>query len=265
MNVFITGASGGLGRALAAECAKRGYNLYLTDINGRVLEAFAEGIKRLYPVSVYTYACDLKSEAEVNAMAKNLSGTEIDMLMNVAGIDFEGGFKTRNINDILSIVQVNVEAVLRITYEILKLRNAGKNFKILFVSSLASMFPIPLKATYAATKRFLLDFATSLRQELKYENVSILTLCPGGLATNPSALEGIVAQGFWGSATANRPEVVACKAIDKLIRGKALYIPGVINKLLCGISKLFPRNYIARILYNRWYKAQKKQIAKQNA
>jgi short-subunit dehydrogenase len=68
---------------------------------------------------------------------------------------------------------------------------------LVFVSSLASMFPMPHKAAYAASKRFLLDFATALRHELKTHNVRVLALCPGGLVTTKEAVRSIAAQGIW--------------------------------------------------------------------
>lgn len=261
MNVFITGAGGGLGKALATECAKRGYNLYLTDINGSALQNFARGLMAQYRACVHTFICDVRSQSQINAVAEEIrkSGARIDMLLNVVGIDYEGGFTSQDIENIMSIVQINIEATLKITYEILKLRS-GEGFKILFVSSLASMFPIPLKATYAATKRFLLDFATALRQELKGEKVSVLTLCPGGLASNETALNCIVAQGFWGSATTNRLEVVAKKSISKLLKGKRLYIPGALNKMLYLVSRFIPRTALANILYGRWHNARRKRL-----
>ena len=182
------------------------------------------------------------------------------MLLNIAGIDYEGGFLERERESIVKIVSLNVEATLRITHAILSRRRQGRPFALVFVSSLASMCPMPLKATYAASKRFLTDFATALRQELKSSNVKVLTLCPGGLPTTEEAIQGITAQGFWGELTTNRLEAVAYNTIEKALKGKSLYIPGVANRTLSFLGKLVPSTLVAAIIYSRWVKAQKKWL-----
>ena len=133
-------------------------------------------------------------------------------------------------------------------------------FTVLFVSSLASMFPMPLKATYAASKRFLYDFALALREELKPENVSVMVLCPGGLATTNEAMSGIAAQGFWGSATTNKLEAIARKVVDRALKGKAVYIPGIINNALVFLGRIVPRSLVTAIVFSRFSGAQKKWL-----
>lgn len=262
MNVMITGASGGLGRAFAAECASRGYNLFLTDINEEGLMHLQSGLERQYDVCVTVKACDLTEDEDVDEMLNLIDkqGIRFDMLFNIAGIDFEGSFAERERKNVVQIVSLNVGATLRITHAILSRRREGKPFSIVFVSSLASMYPMPLKATYAASKRFLLDFALALRQELKSQDVNTLSLCPGGLATTKEAIEGIAAQGFWGDATTNKLEAVAHKTIERVQKGKSIYIPGALNRALSFCGKLLPRPLIANIIFHRWNDAQDKWL-----
>ncbi|HCJ95251.1 MAG TPA: short-chain dehydrogenase, partial [Sphaerochaeta sp.] len=155
MNVLITGASGGLGRALTIECARRGYHLFLTDINKTGLESLRNGVERQFPVVVATMACDLTDDTDVDRLLAHLDtyGIQFDMLLNVAGLDFDGGFLEQSRKNVLTIVSLNICATLRITHAILSRRAIGKSFSLVFVSSLASQYPIPLKATYAASKR----------------------------------------------------------------------------------------------------------------
>jgi len=171
-------------------------------------------------------------------------------------LDFEGGFMGREREKIVKIVTLNDAATLRITHAILERRRPGKHFTIVFVSSLASLFPMPLKATYAASKRFLLDFATSLRQELKNQDANAIALCPGGMVTTREAMEGIAAQGFWGDATTNPLEVVARKTLDRALKGKGIYIPGGLNRMLSFFGKIVPRSCVAAVVYWRWRRAQ---------
>ena len=259
MNVFITGASGGLGRALANECGRRGYNLFLTDWNEQGLKSIQRGIERQYGVTVTTASCDLTKDESVDTLLRKIDavGLRFDMLLNVAGIDFEGGFLERERREIVRIISLNNEATLRITHAILTRRRADNPFYLLFTSSLASMYPMPLKATYAASKRFLLDIAVALREELKDKRVNVLALCPGGLATTREAMCGIAAQGFWGGATTNPLEIVTRKTLDRLQKRGGIYIPGVLNRTLTFFGKLLPRRWVASAIYQRWNKAQK--------
>ncbi len=254
MNVMITGAAGGLGRAMANECASRGYNLFLTDINEDGLTCLKQGLERQFGVTVTTMACDLTNTESVDKMLDVIDkhGIRFDMLLNVAGMDYEGEFMGHEREKLVKIVLLNNAATLRITHAIIKRRRPGKKFTIVFVSSLASMFPMPLKATYAASKRFLLDFATSLRQELKRQDVNVLTLCPGGMVTTPGAINGIKAQGFWGDATTNPLEGVVRNTIDRALSGKRLYVPGMLNRILSFLGKIIPSTWVAKVIYWRW-------------
>ena len=262
MNVFITGAAGGLGRTLANECARRGYDLFLTDINADGLERIRDGLSRRFGVKVTVKACDLTSGQSVDEMMQtpDAQGMRFDMLLNVAGIDFEGGFLTRSREAIVKIVSLNNAATLRITHAVLSRRREGARFTVLFVSSLASMFPMPLKATYAASKRFLYDFSLALREELKAENASVTVLCPGGLATTSEAMSGIAAQGFWGNATTNKLEKLARRVIGKALKGRAIYIPGMLNKTLTFLGRVTPRPLVTAIVFSRFSGAQKKWL-----
>jgi len=262
LNVFITGASGGLGRALAVECAKRGYNLFLTDVDEDGLSSIKRGLERRFNVTTATCACDLTSPQSVDEMLAVLDKHRLrfDMLLNIAGLDFEGSFIKREREEVVKIATVNNAATLRITHAILSRRKHGSRFFIVFVSSLASMFPIPLKAAYAASKRFILDFSTSLNQELKPLNASLLTLCPGGLATTPDVVKSIEAQGLWGGLTTNPLELVASRTLDKALKGSCIYIPGLLNRVLSIIGKAIPRQWVAALLYKRWSNAQKQWL-----
>lgn len=206
MNVLITGAAGGLGRAMAVECARRGYRLFLTDVNVNGLRCLQTGLERQFAATVAIKACDLTNLESVDALLAVLdaSGIQFDMLLNIAGVDFEGGFMERDRERVVRIVALNDAGTLRITHAILERQNPEKEFTAIFVSSLASLFPMPLKATYAASKRFLLDFALSLREELKDEGVNVLALCPAGMATTAENIQAIRAQGIWGEGPPTR-------------------------------------------------------------
>lgn len=262
MNVLITGAAGGLGRAFANECGRRGYNLFLTDVNEEGLTCIKQGLERRFGSVVATATCDLTEADSVDSLLSIIDKYKIrfDMLLNVAGLDFEGEFMKRDREDLVKIVLLNNAATLRITHAVIKRRKPGRPFTVVFMSSLASMFPMPLKATYAASKRFILDLAVSLRHELKREDVNVLTLCPGGMVTTQKTMQSIKAQGFWGDITTNPLECVARNTIDRALAGKSFYIPGILNRILTFCSRIIPRSWVAAVIYWRWNNTQKKWL-----
>ena len=127
MNVLITGAAGGLGRALSCECARRGYRLFLTDVNGPGLSCICEGIRRRFDAAVDGAVCDLTDGRDVDAMFSQIDekGVRFDMLFDVAGVDFEGGFLQQDREKIAGIVALNDAAALRVAHAALRRRRTG--------------------------------------------------------------------------------------------------------------------------------------------
>ena len=133
--------------------------------------------------------------------------------MNVAGVDYEGSFTGRGREDLLDIVRVNVEATVDVTREILTRRNRTQRFMLINACSLAAATPMPFKATYAASKRFVLDFSLALREELG-DDASVTALCPAGLPTTRASVRGIFSQGLIGRVTAVSAGQAAVAALD---------------------------------------------------
>jgi short-subunit dehydrogenase len=188
----------------------------------------------------------------------NTKGYKFWGLINVAGVDFEGTFLDKSKEQIRNILRLNIEATLEMTHEIMKFRNTGKTFRVINVCSMAAFYPIPVKATYAASKRFLLNFSLALREEVKDQNATVTALCPGGMPTNPLVIKCIDAQGFMGRATTSNVGFVASNTIDRALKGKAVYIPGSVNHLLRFMGRLVPQTFIAKSLASRWRAAFKK-------
>ena len=252
--VCITGAAGGLGKAMAADCARRGWDIYITDLKDVALQPFAEGLRRNYDIQVDTYACDLTDAKERYKLFEDMKKKPYGFrgLINVAGLDFEGGFFDRTRDEISTIVRLNVEGTLAMTHEVLKLRDDRETFLLVTVSSLASFYPMPIKATYAASKRFLLDWSMALREELAKENVHVMALCPSGLLTNEEVIQSIISQGFMGQITTVSTGKVAAGTINRVLKNRATYIPGFINRLMRYASMLVPNRLIAYLLHRRW-------------
>ncbi len=261
--ILITGALGGLGGTLAHECARRGYHLYLTDISTGG-EEFAHTLARTYSIDVRYRACELTSADERDGLlaAFKEQGCTFCGLFNVAGRDYEGEFLGRSRAQLLHLVELIIAANLDMTHGILSMRDTTRRFLLVNVGSLAAFFPMPFKATYSSAKRFLLNFSFALREEIKgFGNV--LILCPAGLPTHAESRRKMDAQGFWGKATMMETSLVAHHTLEYVLKGKALYVPGWLNRLLAVLGLLLPAGLLTRFLGKRW-RSEKIVTAAQN-
>lgn len=257
--VFISGATGGLGKAFAVECASRNWDLFLTDVSEQRLSRLAASLRHTYGVRVFFRECDL-TDADLRADLFSWiqrKGFHFHMLINVAGVDYEGLFSERSRAEIQTIIRLNIESTLDVTHALLDLTSPNQSFRIINVSSLAAFYPMPVKATYAASKRFLLDFSFALRDELKDRGATVTVLCPAGLPTTQTCIEAIQAQGFMGKLTTLDIGFVAAKTIDHALRGHTIYIPGVLNQFLQRAGGLLPPISLAGMIGNRWRSANK--------
>ena len=255
---LITGAMGGLGKAFAAECAARGWDLFLTDLDEGRLRLLASGLERTYGVEVASQASDLTNPTSRTDLFENLNsgGWKFRGLINVAGLDHEGFFMERRTEEITAILRLNVESTLITTHTLLGMRDQAVTFRIINVSSLAAFFSMPVKATYAASKRFLLDFSLALRNELRDENVTVTALCPAGMPTNEACIAGIEAQGIMGQLTTADVGRVAYETIEAALRGQAIVIPGALNRMVRWAGGFVPAATLAELIGARWRAAR---------
>ncbi len=258
---LITGATGGLGKAFAAECAARGWDLFLTDLRTDRLQLLAGGLERAYGVQVAYHASDLTNPASRNDLIQKFRAEKWRFrgLVNVAGLDHEGLFMERCNEEITAILRLNVESTLITTHSLLEFRDQAVTFRIINVSSLAAFFAMPVKATYAASKRFLLDFSLALRNELRDENVTVTALCPAGMPTNQACIDGIEAQGMMGQLTTADIGPVAYETIEAALRDQAIVIPGTLNRAMRWAAGFIPAVTVANFIGSRWRAARLKR------
>ncbi len=261
---FITGATGGLGKAFAVECASRGWNLFLTDLREEKLALLAHGLQRSYGVQVLYHAADLTNADSRDELFDKVhrEGLRFRGLINVAGLDHEGLFLERQPEEITAILRLNIEATLIITHTLLAYRNHAVPFRIVNVSSLAAFFSMPVKATYAASKRFVLDFSLALRNELREHNVTVTVLCPAGLSTTEECVRAIEAQGLMGQLTTVDIGKVVHQTMDAALRGRAIVIPGFLNRALHWLGGLVPASGVTNFIGSRWRMARQKNLSK---
>ncbi len=255
---FISGATGGIGKAFCVECAKCGYNLFVTGRSQDKLESLKVEINQVNAkIDVKYFACDLTSEIERKAMLDYIDGEGIkfDRIVNVAGVDIQKAFMDYTEQKLLFQLRVNAEATVHLTYMLLNRRE--KNTEVITVSSMSGASPMPYFALYSASKALLINLFTSLHYELKKDGVKVTVVMPGGVPTRPDIVEDIKGQGLWGKLSAKPADFVARKSLKVVRKNKIKYIPGGFNRFLNFIMKLVPKRIVLSFIARRWKKQTK--------
>ena len=263
--VAITGAGGGLGKAFAVECASRGWDLFLTDLSPAPLEQLAVSLHNAYSIDVVVYPCDLTDAVARTNLFETIRSTGLRFwaLINVAGLDYEGLFYQQTSQQIRTIIRLNIEGTLDMIHSLLEYRDPLQVFRIINVASLAAFYPMPVKATYAASKRFLLDFSRALRQEVRGLGATVTVLCPAGMPTTSACIQAIRAQGWMGQITTCDVGRVANQTLNAALAGRGLVIPGLINRMLQTLGALVPAPLVAALIGSRWKSVHQKRALDQ--
>lgn len=231
----ITGASSGIGMELAPLFAARGYDLILTARRGERLQKLADELGKMYGIAASVIQMDLAQPYAGEALWKAIGAItpDIDVLVNNAGVGDSGDFTGEQPEVIERMLHLNVSTLTLLTRFVLPGMVARKHGKILNVASLAGFQPGgPGMAVYYATKSYVLSFSRAIRRELRGSGVTVTTLCPG--ATRTEFEETAKAQNTllfkWSKPMAARD--VALAGYEGLQRGKAVVVPGLLNKFL---------------------------------
>ena len=261
MLAIITGATGGLGRAFVFECAKRGYDLIISATNQTRLEELKADVLKEFKINIWAKECKLNdqvSRAEFYEYIKQ-NGLKPNMLINNAGYILEGSIMGTEMSEIESCINVNVLGTTELTHWFIKNRDESVRNYVLFTSSMAGDYPMPQMSTYASTKAYLTHTAVALRWEMKKKNVFVSAVCPGGMATSDAMKRSIKSQGVGGKLSLQSTQKVARVALNKVLKNKAVWVPGFFNKLTTLTAKIFPRALIASVVGKRWTTCEKKR------
>ena len=252
---LITGASDGFGKALAIECARRKMNLVLVALPGEELSNLANFIERNFCVDVKTFGKDLTKEADCYDLHLEILhlNLRINTLINNAGIGNTQMFVETSPEFFKQQIKLNVLATTLLTSLFIpELKKYGPAH-LLNIGSLSSFFYLPKKQVYGATKSFIYFFSKCLRNELKNENISVSVACPGGMNTNVSVSLMNRKGNCFSRISILNPEQVAPVVINKMMKGKAVIIPGNVNRLSMLLNKLLP-SFIKDVLTDRLMK-----------
>jgi short-subunit dehydrogenase len=229
---LVTGASSGIGAALARELARHGHDLVLSARSEAPMEALAEELRALGAAATVIPA-DLAASGAAAALVAELAtrGLEIEVLVNNAGLGAFGRFDRVDPLRNDEMLQVNIVALTELTEALLPAMLAQGHGKIVLVASTAAFLPCPNLAVYAATKAYVRSLGEALAQELKGSGVTVNVLCPGTTATNFFDVAG-------GSPNAVQTtrmmtaDAVARIAYAGLARGDRVTIAGIMNRIL---------------------------------
>jgi uncharacterized protein len=251
---LITGASQGLGRAFAEECAGRGMDLVLAALPDTGLNEVARILERAFGVRIQTIECDLALPDAPRAISNQCRAGDfaVDTLINNAGVGFTSRFATSGPVQNEATIQLNIAALVRLTQKMLPALQEHRRSWILNVASVGGFFPMPSMPVYSCTKAFVFSFSRLLRAEMRKTGIGVSVLCPNGIRTNRHTREMIENQGWAGRATCRFPDEVARAGVRGLFRGKAVIVPGVVNRLLIGVSPLVPRGLYMGVIARRW-------------
>lgn len=245
---LITGASAGIGKQLAIEFAKRKNNLFLIALPDSGLETLSQEIKEEYDIEVKFLCLNLTSNNSPKKVYEYAAENNIrvDVLVNNAGIGFEGKFENMAPENIDLILLLNVRATTMLTYYFLPdLKKAGKAY-ILNISSFAGMAPIPYKSLYSASKGFIWYFSQALNEELKGTNINVLSVFPSGVKSERT-LEKIKKSSMLAKITSMYPAEVAELAVSSLYKGKKILIPGVFTKMYYVLGSILPHILVLKL------------------
>ncbi len=244
---LVTGASAGIGAALASELAAGGAHLVLTARRKQRLEQLAEELRGRRGVETEIVVADLadpKAPEEIYRFTKQ-KGIEVELLVNNAGFGQYGESHAVETERLLEMVQVNCSAVLHLTRLYLPDMVARQRGDVLIVASTAAFQAVPYISTYAATKVFDLYLAEGLAEEMKPYGIRVCALCPG---TTTSEFHEVAGHPSHVRRRREEPaEKVARKGLEALAAGKSYAISGFGNYLAAHGVRLAPRRVVTRI------------------
>ena len=246
--VLITGASSGIGAALAKVFAAHGHELALVARRGDRLEALADEIAASGPPRPTVFTADLERRDGASAIAAELSsrGLEPAIVVNNAGFGLRGEAATLSRDEQLAMIDLNVRALTELSLMFVDsvARHRGG---ILNVASLAAFLPGPGMAVYYASKAYVLSFSEALHRELSGRGVRVTALCPGPVPTEFQARAGLSlpAAARMLELSAER---VAQIGYDAFMAGQRVVIAGIGNRLAVSFMRLVPHALLLRLV-----------------
>lgn len=253
---LVTGASSGIGRAIARQLAGRGHGVTLVARREDRLQALAGELGDAHGVRVEVAAADLTGEAARDRLAATVAerGLAVSVLVNAAGLSTVGPVHASDPRAEVAMIRTDVEALAHLCSLFLPGMVERGSGAVLNVASTAAFQPLPGQAAYAASKAFVLSYSHALRGELRGTGVAVTALCPGPVDTEFAETAGFdsaealsaLPRFMWEPA-----ERVAEAGLAGLERGRAVVIPGIANRAGAAAAHLAPRSLLTPLLASR--------------
>jgi short-subunit dehydrogenase len=252
---LVTGASSGIGAAIATEIASRGYSLVLVARREERLRSLATELSSEHGADAEIITADLAQEDERERLESEVRGRgrTVEVLVNNAGFGHQADFSRSPRERMVEMVRVNVEAVVDLTSRFLGPMVERRRGSVINVASTAAFQPMPGSAVYGASKSFVLSFSEAVRTELRGTGVTVTAVCPGPVKTEFTEVAGVggveerTPGAVWMSA-----EEIARQAVDGARNDKRVVVPGVLNRATALAGQHSPRAVALPLISRIW-------------
>ena len=247
---LVTGASSGIGRALAKLHASRGGDLIVAARREQELQKLASEVQGAHKVTVHVVPCDLAGEAGAKTLYDEVKklGVRVDILVNNAGFGGHGHFVERDLDAELKMIDLNIKALVALSHLVGKDMVQQGGGKMLQVGSTAGFMPGPNQAIYFATKAFVNSFSQALDQELRPSGVTSTVLCPGYVETEFADAANLRGTDMVKAGGAT-PESVARCGYDAMMKGKLVTITDKKLSFMLGwVAPFMPRRAMLKMV-----------------
>ena len=244
---LVTGASKGIGKAIAFNLAARGFDVLLVARNVQLLQQTAEEIKAKHNTNVQYFGVDLSAPQSSDEIFHWCTSSNfiVAVLVNNAGYGLSGKFETYALQQHLDMLHVNMDAVVKLTYLFLPQLKQQPKAYILNIASNAAYQAVPYLGLYAATKAFVLQFSRALRYELANTSVSVTCISPGTTDTDFATTANVGPKAMKAAKKLNMSsQDVAKVAVDSMFKGKTEVIVGALNKVGAFFVWLLPKKFV---------------------
>ncbi|MBB3228872.1 hypothetical protein FHW69_003517 [Luteibacter sp. Sphag1AF] len=246
---LVTGASSGIGRAIAEAFAADGIDLVLTARSQPALDELRTEWTRTYGIRVTTVATDLSVPGAAQGLFETVQGRgiAIDYLVNNAGVGVFGEFVGASLEAELAMSQLNMLAPTVLCKRFLP-QLIERRGKIMNVSSLAAFQPGPFMAVYYATKAYLLSLSDALATELAHTGVTVTTFCPGPTSSGFQDKAAMQDSKLVKGKTLATAAGVGMAGYRAMMRGDRVMVPGAMNKIMAFAVRFIPRRALGRMV-----------------
>jgi short-subunit dehydrogenase len=241
--VVVTGASAGIGEAIARRFAANNYDLFLIARRQDRLQILQRELHSQYGVNSEYLAVDLSDADCVERIGEAIGERPVCVLVNNAGVMVPDAFEESDPVALSAMLEINVVATVLLTRRLLPAMVKRGQGRILTVSSMAGFLPIPRDTVYAATKAFCNSFSQALGLELKKKGISVTVLCPG--LTDTVMVSYTLAENKGVLAKIKRlmlssAEQVAASGYEGCMKGKSVVVPGALNRFFSVVYQILP-------------------------